>query len=299
MANEDPPMTARQPPDPENALLPDEDLVGTALVGNANALRQLLTRHQTWIYNLTLYMLHSRQDAEDATQEILVKIATGLSGFNGNSSFRTWARRIAVNHALDCRRSRPERVVTGFDCYAEYLDKAPDTEFLAKPVPSPEQTLLVDEARIACVMGMLLCLDRNQRIVFLLGELLETSDVVAAELMDISRDNFRQQLSRSREQLSNFMQGRCGLVNPQNPCRCARKTRAFIKDGIVDPNRLQFARGHLRQVEAVIDERRHQLEGIVDRVRSELYPLFEAPDFAGRLGTLLNGEDVQTALGLN
>lgn len=268
-------MTTRPSPDPENALLSDEELVGTALESNPGSLRRLLSRHQTWIYNLTLYMLQSQPDAEDATQEILVKITTGLSGFSGNSSFRTWARRIAVNHALDCRRSRPEQA------------------------RSPEQALLVDEARIACVMGMLLCLDRNQRIVFLLGELLETSDAVAADLMGIGRDNFRQQLARARGQLSSFMQGRCGLVNPPKPCRCARKTKAFIKDGIVDPGRLQFARGHLQQIGAVVDERRSQLEDVVAHVRSELYPLFEAPNFADKLSTLLNGKDVQTALKLN
>lgn len=291
-------MTTRLPRDQEHVLLSDEELVGTAIDGDAEALRQLLHRHQTWIYNLTLYMLHSRPDAEDATQEILVKIATGLSGFSGNSTFRTWARRIAVNHALDCRRSRPEQVVTGFGCYAAYLDKAPDADFATEQARTPEQNLLVDEARLGCVMGMLLCLDRHQRIVFLLGELLETSDVVAAELMDISRDNFRQQLARAREQLSNFMQERCGLVNPQNACRCARKTQAFIKDGIVDPDRLQFALGHLRQVETVIEERRHQLEGVVAQVRTDLYPLFEAPDFASKLRSLLDGKEVQAALEL-
>ncbi len=283
----------------ENASQSDEDLVTAAVGGNAEALAHLLCRQQTWIYNLALYMLHSRPDAEDATQEVLVKVATGLAGFKAASSFRTWIRRIAVNHFLDCRRSRPEAVVTGFGCYADYLDKAPDADFSPEQARSPEQALLVDEARIACVMGMLLCLDRHQRIVFLLGEILETSDVVAAELMGIGRDNFRQQLARAREQLSSFMHGRCGLVNPQNSCRCARKTKAFIKDGIVDPNRIQFARGHLRQVETVVEQRRQQLEGVVGRVRSELYPLFDAPDIASRLSTLLNGKDVQTALHLD
>lgn len=51
-------------------------------------------------------MLYHPQDAEDATQEILVNILTRLSCFEGRSSFRTWLYRIAVNHLLNIRRAR-------------------------------------------------------------------------------------------------------------------------------------------------------------------------------------------------
>jgi len=292
-------MSEKQPSECERSNQTDEELLSEAVQGDGSALKRLFGRHQVWIYNLCFYMLHNRQDAEDATQEVLVKIATGLSGFAGTSSFRTWARRIAVNHALDCRRSRPEKVVTGFGCYADYLDHATDSDFATNQARSPEEALLVEEARTSCVMGMLLCLDRNQRVVFLLGEILETQDRVAAELLSITRDNFRQQLARAREQLSSFMQGRCGLVNSQNSCRCARKTQAFIKDGIVVPNRIQFARGHLQRIAAVANERTKQVEDLVDGVRTERYPLFDAPDVASKVISILNGEPWEAAPQLN
>jgi RNA polymerase sigma factor (sigma-70 family) len=282
--------------------LSDEQLVDLATGGDPTALRTLLVRQQTWIYNLMLYMLHARQDAEDATQEVQVKIATGLASFKRASRFRTWARKIAVNHGLDFRRSRAEQVVTGFDCYAEYLDKAPDADFLAQSGNSPETKLLVDEARIACVMGMLLCLDREQRVVFLLGEILESGDALGAELLSLTKDNFRQRLCRAREQLGTFMLGRCGLVNPSNPCRCARKTGAFIRDGIVDPNRLQFAKHQLEAVTIEAESRNRKLESLLGRTQAEirqLYPLFEPPDVAARLAALLDGSELRTLLNLN
>jgi RNA polymerase sigma factor (sigma-70 family) len=280
----------------------DEQLVELATRGDCSALESLLGRHQTFIYNLALYMLHSRQDAEDATQEVLVKLATCLGSFKRASAFRTWARRIAVNHVLDARRSRPEQVVTGFDCYAEYLDRAPEADFLAEQGRSPEAALLVDEARIACTMGMLLCLDREQRVVFLLGEILETGDALGAELLDLTRDNFRQRLCRARDQLGAFMQGRCGLVNPANPCRCVRKTGAFIRDKIVDPMRLQFAQHHLETIALDAESRSRELERLLSRTRAELrelYPLFEAPDVARRLSGLLQGHELRAILNLN
>jgi len=280
----------------------DEQLVELATHGDAAALESLLRCHQTWIYNLALYMLHSRQDAEDALQEILVKIATGLGNFRRASSFRTWARRIAANHLLDFRRSRPEQTVTGFGCYAEYLDRAPEADYLVEQGYSPEAAVLVDEARISCVMGMLLCLDRDQRLAFLLGEILETGDEAGAQLLDVTRDNFRQRLARAREQLGAFMQGRCGLVNPANSCRCARKTGAFVRDKIVDPGRIQFARHHIATLESEATDRTRQLVGLVAQTQAELrdlYPLFETPDVVRRLSTLLNGGELQNVLNLS
>ena len=280
----------------------DEDLIDLALHGNAMALQQVLGRHQRWIFNLVFYMLHLREDAEDATQEILVKIATHLGSFKRTSSFRTWAKRIAVHHVLDVRRSRPERVVTGFDCYIDYLDKAADSDVYAERGNTPETALLVEEARISCTLGMLLCLDREQRVVFLLGEILEASDTAAAEVLEISKDTFRQRLCRARDQLSAFMRGRCGLVNPANPCRCARKTSAFVRDGIVDPERLQFTRGHLDSVSSGVDNGQRALGRLLVQSQNELrplYPLFEAPDAAKRLAVLLDSNEVRAALNLS
>jgi hypothetical protein len=76
--------------------------------------------------------------------------------------------------------------------------------------------------------------------VFILGEIFELSDREASELLDLTPDHFRQLLGRARAQLSAFMQARCGLVDPRNPCRCHTKTRAFVRDGIVDPENLTF-----------------------------------------------------------
>jgi len=58
-------------------------------------------------------------------------------------------------------------------------------------------------------------------------EIVDVTDAVGAELLEISRENFRQRLARARRDLHRFMNDRCGLVNRSNPCRCAKKTRGF------------------------------------------------------------------------
>lgn len=295
-------MNAQQPPHAELLSAADPQLIDWARQGSSKALEVLLARQQFWIFNLAFYMLHRREDAEDATQEILVKVATRLSSFQGKSAFRTWVRKIAVNHILDTMPSRPEKVVTGFDCYLEYLENAPNSDILGERGSSPETLLLVEEARISCTLGMLLCLDRQQRLAFLLGEILGLDDSASAELLDVSRDNFRQRLHRAREQLSNFMMGHCGLVNSENSCRCVKKTGAFIRDGIVDEKRLQFSRNHMESASEQASELNSTLKRVLVTVRDErkpLYPLFAPPNAARGIAAILNDSELSKALHLS
>src|SRR5262249_1602121 len=108
--------------------------------------------------------------------------------------------------------------------------------------------------------GMLLCADREQRIVYILGEIFGATDRVGAELLDVSRANYRQKLARARRDLHHFMQRQCGLINAANPCRCARKTQGFIKAGYIDPRNLLFARARLTRVRDVAGKRSEDLQ---------------------------------------
>lgn len=277
----------------ELAELGDDALAGRANAGDALALDTLLRRHQKSLYHLALRMLQTREDAEDATQEVLVKIATRLSSFRGESAFRTWAYRIMANHLLDRRRSRPEQSVHDFDCYANYLEHAPDADLSPEFGSGQERALFVKEAKISCLMGMTLCLERDDRLVFLLGEVLEIGEATGAEIMGLTPENFRQRLSRARRRLYGFMAGRCGLVDPRNPCRCARKTAAFIRDGIVDPQRLVFTASAWQETRTASTAALDRFERDIDRFCANLHRQAEMPappDIAARLRQILDIE---------
>src|SRR5688572_185624 len=151
-------MDSINPFDDDNSTEADDrDLVQLAQAGSRNSLEQLIRRHQSWIYNIVLRMVYFPADAEDVTQEILIKVLTKLSTFEGRSSFRTWLYRIAVNHVLNMKRGRAEQIEFTFTEYGHGLDETPDAE-LPDPHSVPVDTqLLVDEARIGCTTGMLLC----------------------------------------------------------------------------------------------------------------------------------------------
>ncbi len=266
----------------------DRELVEAARAGSPEALEDLVRRHQAFLHNLALRMLYAPQDAEDATQEILVKAVTMLSSFEGRSRFRTWLYRIAVHHLLDMQRTRREGRLT-FEAFARGLDEAPEEELPDRSQVPVDVKLLVEEARVGCTMAMLLCLDREQRLVYALGEILGASDAVGAEVMEIGRDAFRQKLSRARKNLHGFMNEKCGLVNAANPCRCEKKTRAFMRAGYVDPSNLLFARERMRQVKEVAIRTRPALAGY-DGLCAEIHreqPFLEPRDVAARVRQLV------------
>lgn len=279
----------------------DQELVQLAKSGSRAALEELVARHQSWIYNLALRMVHHRQDAEDATQDILVKLVTRLSTFDGRSSLRTWLYRIAINHLLNMKRGHAESRELTFTQYGRNLDNMADADLADLRADPADVQLLVAEARIGCTSGMLLCLDRGQRLVFILGSIFGVSDVVGGDLLETSRDNFRQRLARARRDLHNFMQDKCGLVNTANPCRCAKKTRGFIKAGHVDPDNLRFARERVTYVRDVAARASDEITGL-NEAYAEVYrdhPFHSSPDFAARLRELLTRAKLRSTLELD
>jgi RNA polymerase sigma factor (sigma-70 family) len=232
----------------------DDQLISDSRAGDRDALDALVVRHQPWVLNLSVRMLYRREDAEDATQEILLKAFKALPSFRGDSKFSTWLYRIAVNHLLTVRTEKwaAADAVCSFSAAAAGLQRVPDLD-LPDPatVPVPVE-LLVNEVAAACTIGTLLCLDGRQRLVFILAVVLGLDDDAGAEIAEVTPANFRQILSRARRDLAEYLRGNCSLVEPNNACTCSRKTRAYIQGGLVDPGNLRFAAGHLRRVRDVV-----------------------------------------------
>jgi RNA polymerase sigma factor (sigma-70 family) len=280
----------------------DADLVEQAKNGDRAALEKLVLRHQAWIYNIAVRMVFQTHDAEEVTQEVLIKAITKLSTFKGESKFRTWLYRIAANHVLNMKRRSAEMHTTTFADYGAAINRTPDLD-LPDPTSVPvEVPLLVEEAKIACTMGMLLCLDRKQRLIFTLGEILGASDTVGGEVLEMTADNFRQCLSRARRDLYRFMNNQCGLVNKNNPCRCAKKTKGFIDEGHVDAHHLLFVRQHVERVEEVAAQTVREIEDVVEGQYAALYrdhPFLQPSDRVNWFRRMLENQEVRAALRLN
>lgn len=234
--------------------LADQDLVASAIGGDRRALETLVLRHQPWVYNLALRMVMVPQDAEDVTQEVLVKVLTKLGTYDREKgAFRTWLYRIVTNHVINMRARGYEEGITSFDAYYSFVEQIPDTD----PEDTPEMALITQDLKIGCVMGTLLCLDRTQRLAFILAVAFGATDRVGSELLGISPDAFRKTLSRARGKLKKFMSRNCGLVNPDAPCRCRNKVKSFVDSGAYSVDRLNY-----------LVEDRPAMEDIVGRVEA-------------------------------
>jgi RNA polymerase sigma factor (sigma-70 family) len=280
----------------------DADLLERAKHGSRDALEKLVLRHQSWIYNIAVRMVFHPQDAEEVTQEVLIKAITRLSTFQGESQFRTWLYRITANHVLNMKRRGGEAEAQTFSSYAAAINDIPDLD-LPDPKSVPvDVALLVEEAKISCTTGMLLCLDRKQRLIFTLGEIFGASDTVGSEVLEMTPDNFRQSLSRARRDLYQFMHGQCGLVSASNPCRCPKKTKGFIDAGHVDPRQLQFVPLHLQRISEAAEGIVRTIENTVDEQYAAIFrehPFLEPKNQFEWLRQLLDKGDFGTELQLN
>ncbi|MGE0534011.1 MAG: RNA polymerase sigma factor [Pirellulales bacterium] len=278
------------------------ELVRQAQNGDRDALERLILRHQAWIYNIAVRMVFQPQDAEEVTQEVLIKAVTRLSTFQGESKFRTWLYRITANHVLNMKRRGGEIAAHTFSSYAAAINDTPDLD-LPDPKSMPvEVPLLVEETKVACTTGMLLCLDRRQRLIFTLGEILGVSDTLGSEVMELTPDNFRQCLARARRDLYQFMNNQCGLVKESNPCRCPKKTRGFIDAGHVDPRHLLFAAPYVQRIREAAVSVAREMDEVADRSYAAIYrdhPFLEPADQARWLRQILNRPEVRTTLRLN
>ncbi|MFY0599929.1 MAG: RNA polymerase sigma factor [Cyclobacteriaceae bacterium] len=224
-------------------------IVAQALRGDKSAVEKIVEEIKDSIYNLSLKMLLFPEDAQDATQEILIKIITHLSTFQGKSEFKTWVYRIATNYLLTekSKKNRQAKEMS-FEEYAVQIDSGQSKEVLFTR-NAGEISLLEEEVKVSCTHGLLHCLSPAGRLVYILGDVLEFNSTEGAEILEMTAANFRKQLSRSREKIKNFLTAKCGLVNADNPCRCKRKVDFLIDQQMINPNSLRFANHTNRSID--------------------------------------------------
>src|SRR5205823_2344920 len=85
-------------------------LVEQIKTGDALAFRRLYEFHRLTIRNLAYRMLESHTDAEDATQEVFLKVWKRISTFKGECRLLTWMWQISINHCLCLLRARHAQV---------------------------------------------------------------------------------------------------------------------------------------------------------------------------------------------
>ncbi len=207
---------------PLDRLTPE--VVQRATSGDGAALDQILTALLRPFYNLALRMLGNHEDAEDATQECLLRVATKLSTFRGESRFSTWAWTVATRCVLDFREGRAKKAALTSEAFS--LDLADGLD-LAAP-DNPETAVYLSQVKLGCGRAMLQVLDGDHRLAYTLSEIMGLDQAEAAAALGISHAAFRKRLSRARSRVREVLRQNCGIVDQSNSCRCkGRRARAI------------------------------------------------------------------------
>jgi len=277
----------------------DGELIPQALDGNKEALGLLVSKHQAWIYNIAFRMVLVAEDAEDITQEILIKMITKLSTYDcKKASFRTWLYRIVVNHVINMKKRGYEESVSILENYYSFIEKTPDEEITI----TPGINLIINDVIVGCVLGALLCLDRKQRLIFILGVVFNVTSKQGSEIMGMSEASFRKTLSRARAKLYNFMNNKCGLVNKNSPCKCRNKVSEFIRQGWHTLDNINFYRENSTKVNEIISKKINRFDDAVYSDFIKLYrnhPFYEPPDLTEWIKKILDRQEFKEIFDLN
>lgn len=215
-----------------------KDVYSQAAAEDAADLETLIFSVQDLVFNLSLRMLGTFADAEDAAQEILLKVMTHFSSFRGESAFSTWVFRIAVNYLKDYKKHMFAQHPLSFEYYGSDIEngRAPDTPDLTQNV---EKSILAEELKLSCTNVMLQCLDTQSRCIFILGTMFKLDSRIAGEVLGMSAEAYRQRLSRIRKKMSGFLEEYCGEYG-SGKCRCEKRLNYAIQSHRLQPQHLEY-----------------------------------------------------------
>lgn len=226
-------------------------LVGQATAGDKKALETLVAGVQDMVFNLSLRMLGTFADAEDAAQDILLKMITHLSSFRGDSAFTTWVFRIAVNHLKNYKKHMFARFPLSFEYYGDDIEngKLQDVPDLTQNV---EKELLAEELKMSCTNVMLQCLDPESRCIFILGTMFQLDSRIAGEILKMTPEAYRQRLSRVRRKMADFLGQYCGEYGGGR-CKCKDRVNYAIQNHRIHPLQLDYTAASEIPVQTIVD----------------------------------------------
>ncbi len=225
--------------------------VDKATAGDKKALETLISGVQDMVFNLSLRMLGTFADAEDATQDILLKMITHLSSFRGDSSFTTWVFSIAVNHLKNYKKHMFARCPLSFEYYGDDIvnGKIQDVPDLTQDV---EKDILAEELKMSCTNVMLQCLDMESRCIFILGTMFKLDSRIAGEILEMTPEAYRQRLSRIRKKMADFLGQYCGEYG-SGRCKCKERVNYAIQNHRINPSQLDYTTATEISIQTMMD----------------------------------------------
>lgn len=255
-----------------------KNIITNVLSGDKKALSDLLDLVNEKVFSLCVYYLGEIPLAEDACQDILLKIADKLNTLKEADKFENWALVVASNHLRNMvtRSHRYEHI--SFEAMGEESVAHLSSEYSDNRYESEIE--LAYELKVSCTIAMIMCLNEDDRMVFLYGELLNLKSSDIGEIMGVSADTARKRLSRSKQKLLQFIHNNCGLINKDNPCKCRSRLFYAMDKKRVAKDRIEFSHSLWLSSKEQIEDKIAEMEHLEDL--SAVYannPHYELPEY--------------------
>lgn len=163
------------------------------------AFEELIKIYEKKIYNMCYYMLKSKEDAMDASQEVCIKIYKSINRFKGDSKFSTWLYRIAFNTCMDFIKKRKDEL-----SYDDVISA--DSNIDSKIEGIIESRELKSDIR-RCILS----LSNDFKTVIILRDINGLPYQEIADLLNIEVGTVKSRINRARESLKNELL-KCGIV---------------------------------------------------------------------------------------
>ena len=169
-------------------------LIKKAIEGDIKAFEKLIRKYQKYAYNISLKYMKDKQDAQDVTQDALIKVFKNLKNFNMKSKYSTWLYRIVVNTSKDELKKRNKKQ-NEIDIDSEYENsRLLDSKY--EPLKEMENKVLKKKLGEAIDI-----LDLKYREVIVLCDIKDFSYEEISEILNIPIGTVRSRISRGRKKL--------------------------------------------------------------------------------------------------
>ncbi len=186
--------------------------------------QQVYDEYQERIFRYLSRMV-GKDEAEDLTQEVFVKIGQALETFRGESGLSTWIYRIATNAALDKLRRTSHRLPGEKLLTVETITEAKEDEniWTGETADSTEQMVIRQEMN-GCIREIISTLPEGYRVVIVLSELEGLSDLEIADILGLTIQAARIRLHRARAKLKKELTASCTFYrDDRQEFACDRK----------------------------------------------------------------------------
>ena len=177
------------------------DIIIQASQGDIEAFRGIYDRSSDFVYNIALRITNNREDAEEVTQDVFLKIHKNLKWFQFRSSLKTWIYRITVNTAINTskRKAKERNNTVVYDDVLQLKDAIAVTESVIDKKSNEE-----------LVRSLLDILPLEQRSCIALRDLEGLSYKEISMALRLNLNTVRTRLKRAREALLAYYKERGG-----------------------------------------------------------------------------------------